>query len=246
MKKVIFTLITLVMLVTLSFGATAESSPRLVDDADILNAHEEERVLKELDRISKTHNVDIVVITADDLLGYYDVENAAKNAYPYLGYSENGILLYISMGTRDVRVQLFGSLYDYISDSECSDIREEVTPYLSSGDYQTAFLTFAEECDDIIEDATHFSVAKKVFFSLVIGIVIALIVTGILKGQLKSVRYQPLADNYLKQGSLNVTLSNDFYLYRNITRRRRQTSNSSGSSGGGRSGGRSGGSSGKF
>ena len=67
------------MLVTLSFGATAESSPRLVDDAIILNAPEEERVLKELDRISEAHNVDIVVITADDLLGYYDVENAAKN-----------------------------------------------------------------------------------------------------------------------------------------------------------------------
>lgn len=245
MKKVLFTFMLFVILITMSFGAAAEAAPRLVDNACLLDPSEEERVLKELDRISELHEVDVVVITANDLLGYYDVEDAAKNAYPYLGYSENGIMVYISMSTRDVRVQLFGSLYDYISDEECSDIREEITPYLSNGDYETAFLTFAKECDDIITDATHFPVAKKIFFSLVIGIVIALVVTGILKGQLNSVRHQPFANNYLKQGSLNITLSNELFLYRNITRRRRQTNNSSGSSGGG-GGGRSGGSSGKF
>ena len=68
-----------------------------------------------------------------------------------------------------------------------------------------------------------------------IGFVIALIATGIMKGQLKSVRSQSAAAEYVKQDSLNVTESHDLFLYRNITRRPKPKSNNSGS---GRSGNR--------
>lgn len=64
---------------------------------------------------------------------------------------------------------------------------------------------------------------------LAIGLVIALIVTGIMKGQLKSVRAQSAAAEYVKQGSLQVTESHDLFLYRNVTRVPRPKSNNSGS-----------------
>lgn len=86
--------------------------------------------------------------------------------------------------------------------------------------------------------------------SLIVGLIAALIVTGSMKSKLKSVRPQPDARQY--SGELKLTLANDIFLYRTITKSPRPTQNSSGGSRGGSSvhtssSGRShGGSSGKF
>jgi len=57
----------------------------------------------------------------------------------------------------------------------------------------------------------------------------------ILKGQLKSVHKQNTAHVYVKQGSMHVDLKQDIFLYRNVTRTRKQerekSSSSSGSDG---------------
>ncbi len=49
-----------------------------------------------------------------------------------------------------------------------------------------------------------------------IGIVIAVIVMMSLKGQLKSVRMQHAAQNYIKQGSMQVTTAREIYLYKKL------------------------------
>ena len=56
---------------------------------------------------------------------------------------------------------------------------------------------------------------------IVIGIVVAFIVTLIMKGQLKSVRQQKTASNYVVDGSFRLTGRSDVFLYRNVTRRER-------------------------
>ena len=66
-----------------------------------------------------------------------------------------------------------------------------------------------------------------------VGLVLALIVTSVLKGQLKSVRKQDQANSYVRSGSMQVTLSRDIYLYRHVSRTKRESSNSSGSRSGG-------------
>jgi uncharacterized protein len=66
-----------------------------------------------------------------------------------------------------------------------------------------------------------------------VGLVIGLIVVLILKGQLKSVRRQNQANAYIRPGSMQVTVARDLFLYRNVTKTRRQSNNSSGGSSGG-------------
>ena len=75
-----------------------------------------------------------------------------------------------------------------------------------------------------------FNIFGSIIISLVVGAVIALIVTLIMKGQLKSVRYQSAASNYLKAGSMKVTLSREFFLYRNVSKIKKADNNSGGSS----------------
>lgn len=74
-----------------------------------------------------------------------------------------------------------------------------------------------------------------IVIALVMGIVIAFIAVFIMKSQLKSVRFQPAANNYIRSGSMNVTLQRDIYLYSTVSRTPKPKNNSS--SGGGIGGG---------
>jgi uncharacterized protein len=118
---------------------------------------------------------------------------------------------------------------------------------LSNADYDSAFVTFAEECEayiDIEINGRPFPYIKMLFVALFFGAVVALIVTAVLRRQLKSVRPKGGASDYVRPGSMRVTKANEIFLYRNVTRRSKPKSSSSGGGGGG--GSRSGGSSGKF
>ncbi len=74
-----------------------------------------------------------------------------------------------------------------------------------------------------------FNIGKTILISLVIGVVAAFIVTSIMKGQLKTVRKQTRAENYVKHGSLNITEANTLYLYSSVTRVAKPKNNSSNS-----------------
>ena len=63
--------------------------------------------------------------------------------------------------------------------------------------------------------------------ALVAGLLIAAIYTASLKGQLKSVQAQRAAASYVKNGSLNVTNSRDFFLYRHVSRTEKSSSSDS-------------------
>ena len=64
-----------------------------------------------------------------------------------------------------------------------------------------------------------------VLLCLAIGAIIAFIVTGILKAQLKSVRKEAAAANYVVDGSFQLTGKMDTFLYRNVVRRERPKNN---------------------
>ncbi len=55
-----------------------------------------------------------------------------------------------------------------------------------------------------------------VVIGAVIGVIIAVIVMLSLKGQLKSVRMQHAAKNYIKQDSMKVTTAREIYLYKKV------------------------------
>lgn len=91
---------------------------------------------------------------------------------------------------------------------------------------QTEYVRLHDSYSDSGSDEEGFDVGKSLLISLAAGLVIALIVTGVMRGQLKSVRRQHAANQYTKPGSMNVTSATDLYLYRNVTRIRREQSDS--------------------
>lgn len=230
-----------------SFPAYAAGGmSRLADFADLLSDNEESELSDLLDEISDRQQVDVVVVTVDSL----DGESAmvyADDFYDYNGYGfgdgRDGILLLISMEERDWYISTAGYGITAITDAGLEYISEIVAAGLSAGDYAAAFTDFAGLCDDFITQARSgepydadnlpqgsFGVGGKFAAAFLTAFIISLIATGIMKGQLKTVHSQPAADNYVKQGSMQLTKKNDLFLYRQVERRRKTESGSKGGS----------------
>ena len=62
--------------------------------------------------------------------------------------------------------------------------------------------------------------------AVALGVGIGLLVAFMLKGQLKSVHRQDQANAYVKPGSMQITQSDDHFLYSNVVRMPKQQNNS--------------------
>lgn len=248
MKKIIAILFSILLIGLLCFSVSAETrlQPRLVDYADVLSDSEEEKLMNKLDEISNRQKFDVAVVTV------LDTNNMTPSAfaddyfdYNGFGFGDNhdGAVLVIDMGSRNMWISGCGRGEENINSDVIDKMGDEMESDLSSGNYYNAINTYADMCDEYCNGPGYnwfFGIA----ISLVIGFVIAFIATGVMKGQLKSVRFKAEANDYLVPGSLNITSSRDMFLYRNVTRRAKPKDTSSGShtsssgrshSGGGRS-----------
>lgn len=246
-KRIGMILFTLLICLAMSFPVLAAGDlPRLVDDADLLTNSEESELLELLDEISERQKVDVVVVTVDSLDGKSPMR-FADDFYDYNGYgfgaNADGVLLLVSMEDRDWYISTTGYGITAFTDEGLDYIADAFLPDLSDGEYLDAFKTYAGLCDTFISQARNgktydagnmpkepFSIGKNIAISFGIGIVLALIITGIMAGQLKSVRMQQAADNYIKRDSMKVTQSSDLFLYKHTDRRAKpKESSSSGS-----------------
>ncbi|MBR6744485.1 MAG: TPM domain-containing protein [Clostridia bacterium] len=240
--------IALIFLLALSICAfslnlvCAAGAPRLVDQADILTSSEESQLLSLLNEISERQQMDIVVVTVDSL-GGKSPRAYADDYYDYNGYGADGILLLIAMDSRDYYISTTGYGIEAVTDEGLSYMEDRFVDDLSDGDYASAFTTYAELCDDFITQArsgdpydrgnmpkSDFPWGQNLLISLAVGFVIAFIVTAIMRSKLKSVRPKSGASDYVRQGSFQLTRSNDLYLYRRVTRRAKPKDNGSGGS----------------
>lgn len=218
---------------------TQQEVPRLealvLDEADLLTDTEAAQLNQRLEQVSSTHGAQIVVVTIPSLEGS-SMDTHVEYVYDSMamGYGENrdGVLLLVCMDPRQYRILSNGYAGVAISSSEIEQIGEEIVPSLSDGDYAEAFDTFAQQCDYYLNGYLNgfpFEFGRNLVISLVIGVVIGCLVAFGLKSQLKSVFKQYRADAYVKSGSMQLNTSRDLFLYRNVSRTKKETNKSSGS-----------------
>lgn len=259
-KKFLLILCLLLLCLSIELPAyAANASPRLVDNADYLTDSEETALLNKLDEISTQQGLDIVIVTIPDLYGE-DITAFADDFYDENGYQPDGILLLISDYDREWAISTAGYGITVFTDAGQEYLTGQFLDALSEGKYAVAFDTYADLCDEFITQAKSgtpydagflpkepFHMVRNLLISIVIGLFSALIVTGSMKGKLKTVHAQAAASQYVKPGSMNITESREMFLYSQIQRHKRETKTSGGSSTHTSSSGRThGGSSGKF
>ena len=228
----------LILILSLSFAVPvfAASDRYVYDEAELLTSGEEAALEAKLEEIGEAYSSQLVVYTISSFDG--DLDRETNRIYDEMGFgygdSGDGVLLLVCMEPRQYRILSNGLTFTAIGMDEIDVIGNAVAPCLTRGDYTEAFDTFAEECAYYLEGSTNgfpFNFGKNLLICVAIAIVVAFIVTSILKGQLKSVRQQKQANAYVKAGSMQVTLSNDIFLYRNVSRVKKEPPKSSGSSG---------------
>lgn len=239
-KRFLPLIIMLVLFLAMTISVSASAAPRLVDDAGLLTDAQFANVNAKLNEISERLQFDVVIVTLETLNGQ-NVESAAEDYYDYNGYGFNaqndGVILLISMEERDWTVTTTGFGNDALNSDARDYVSKAFVPDLSAGDYENAFLTFANMCDDIVAKAQNGKFYKKPFNfggSLIAGAIIGLIVAGIATsseaGKLKSVKMKYSAADYVIKNSLNLTTSRERFLYRKVDRTAKaQSSSSSGS-----------------
>ena len=219
MKKLI---VLFVLLLALAVPAMAYGD-LLVDDADLLTIREEQQLTEQLEQASEEWDLDIVIVTVDGLYGEY-IRDYADDYYDYNGYAEDGVLLLIDVDSRQWWISGTGKGTEIFTSSVIDLIGDAITEDLSDGNYAAAFETFIDQCVYYADDS--FDVVGALMIALIVGVSVALIVTLVWKGQLKSVRAKNAAADYVKAGSLNITGSQDLYLYSNVVKVKRQQTSS--------------------
>jgi len=217
----------------------ADDAVRLVDEADILTAEEETTLLSKLDEISERQKVDVAVViigtTGDKTIEAYADDYYDDNGYGF-GDEHDGILLLVATEDGEngrVYISTCGYGFTALTDSNIDAILDTFAVSYKDKAYVKAFTDFADDCDSYITAAREeegFDVGFSLVISLAIGLILAFIITGGMKGQLKSVRSKSEASDYTKQGSLCINESRDFFLYSTVSRTEKKQDDDSDSS----------------
>lgn len=242
MKKRIFTILFIMVLClgTMLPVFAAEPNTRILDYADLLTDSEESELSQKLDEIRSRQNMDVAVATTSDLAGSsvqdYADELYIENGFGY-GDDKDGLLLLISMEDSTWYLSTCGYGITAFTDDGISYIGSQISSDLSDGNYAAAFTAFAELCDDFITQARTGEPydgsnlpreplsAIWILISLVIGFIIAKIIVGNMSSQLKTVRTQAAASNYVAKDSMHITDTRDLFLYHNITKTEKPKNN---------------------
>ena len=155
MKKLSILCSSLLLALMMCFPVFASEDLRYVEDnADLLTVSEQQELNDTLTEISERQGVDVGVITANDM-GDKSIEDYAKAKYEERGYGDDGVLLVVNMEVRKWWMSTYRKGTTAISSEGISTIGSEFAPYLSNGEYASAFDTYARLCDDYISKAPN-------------------------------------------------------------------------------------------
>lgn len=138
------------LLMLLMLPCTALADTQVIDNAMILSADEETEITGMIDRIEKEHQVDLVVLTANDVPtdysdSLYRVMRYADDYYDNGGYGmgpdDSGLLFLIDMNNRVMWISTGGVMIDYINDYREEAIFDAVEGSMRYGQYGQAVKT---------------------------------------------------------------------------------------------------------
>lgn len=250
MKKLL--ILPLILCLVFSVSATA---PLVNDNAELLTDKGAQELSALLEDIQQDLGIDVVILTEKTLNGV-SMMQYADNYYDRNGYGPDGVLLLVDMEGRGWWISTCGSCIPYI---DAQELGMYFVAFLSKGQYYEGFEIFAKLVravmenpgakGDFVVDANgdiHIQPKAKHWYDgiwqcLLIGSVIGVIVVGIMASGMKTVRTKYAAADYVDRGSLQLTRTEDLYLYQTMTRRAKPKNNSSHGSSSGRSHGGGGG-----
>ena len=110
------------------------------DEEDLLSSSEEENLLKKLAPLTQYGNVAFL-----SGRGEYSAAATIRDFYNEVFYGKSGLIFFIDMENREIRIQSGGAFYRTISSDVANSITDNVYVFASNGDYyRTAAVAFSQ------------------------------------------------------------------------------------------------------
>ena len=231
-------------------GGFADLYYRMYDGAGVLTEDEDNELEDALEELSLRQSFDVTIASIESLesVNADSMEQYADDLYDYCqfgyGTDRDGVLLLVSVGDRKWHLSTCGYGITAFTDAGIQYLGQQLTPFMAEGDYAGAFRTFVQWADDYVTAAREghpYDVntlpreplsPMYLVLALGIGLVLAWVIVGVMKGQLRSVAFQENAASYVREGSMKLTNQRDLFLYRDVQRTKHVEENDSDSSGG--------------
>ena len=231
-------------------GGFADLYYRMYDGAGVLTEDEDNELEDALEELSLRQSFDVTIASIESLesVGADSMEQFADDLYDYCqfgyGTDRDGVLLLVSVGDRKWHLSTCGYGITAFTDAGIQYLGQQLTPFMAEGDYAGAFRTFVQWADDYVTAAREghpYDVntlpreplsPMYLVLALGIGLVLAWVIVGVMKGQLRSVAFQENAASYVREGSMKLTNQRDLFLYRDVHRTEHVEEKDSDSSGG--------------
>ena len=154
MRKIIsrvFSFVLVVIIISCFSLPVFAVDKKVYDDASLLSSEEQKELNDKACSIADDLQMDIVIVTITDDEGkgeeVYAEDFYDNNKFGYGTYND-GVLLLLNMTTRKFWVLTTGNSRKYVDDARTDELKDYITPNLSSGNYYEAFNDFIDRVKD--------------------------------------------------------------------------------------------------
>lgn len=234
--------------VTMPLFVFAKNNPQICDYANLLTEDQKNILLNDINSIKSSYEFDVVLVTTNSLNGK-SAQKFAEDFYTSgnygVGSEKSGILFLVAMNDREYWTLTHGyGIYSF-TDYSINYINSKTAKKLSDGKYFEAFKEYLETAESFLKesktnkpyDTNHtikttknYVIAFVVTFA--ISAAIAFLIAHFIKKGMKVKNHKSKADEYIKNGSFNLTNSSDLFLYSNIITQAKSDNNDSSSKSG--------------
>ena len=255
-----------VMILSIAFYIFMNLSPaktvKVVDDADLFTAEEEEDITKAAKKLSKEKDISVIIVTTKDKGKKYSDSDEDEKRFAEDFYMKNvktvplqnnsGVCILIDVtldyeGGRFFWLYTYGTAHFAVDDDDCYSLFRKHITELGKGEYGTAVKGITNE----LKNFSYQSYGAIVFFTIIIPIGLAIVVTGIASPRRRLDRV-PAISTY-GRAAYNKVERNDVFLKKKVIHHESSSGGGGfsgggggGFSGGGGGGGFSGGGGGRF
>ncbi len=222
------------------------AAPRVADDAKLIEAEDEAKLLEKINSIKEKYGVDVLVLTSYDTYGMDD-DNFVDAFYRYKGYGlgedYSGVILGILEPGDRIVMNAYGNATDKIKTRNVELLSDAAGSRADVSDYYGAADRWLDYLDTTLRTGRTpripFIWAIRSALSAVAGLIGGGVRTSSAKRSMKTVRTAYSANDHLVAGSCRLQPTLDRFIRNDVTRVyspvRSDSGKGSGSSGGGSS-----------
>lgn len=241
MKKMLSCILLILILLSLNFLAYAEfTNPAIVDEAGYLMQSELTELSNKLEKVREEYGFEVAIYTESDMTSD-TAEASADDIYDYKGYgageNSDGIMLYVCSDTREYHFTTHGKGIEYFTPNGLAYLESKILPYLAEDKYCEAFAAYTETAEELLKmakDGTPYN-EKQYSTKYLVGVIVFCLIAPLLVAlwmmnrklkKMKTAKENNYAENYIKHGSMNISVTRDLFLYSRITKTEKPKSNS--------------------